>query len=383
MKIGIFANPIILEKAGVGRYASNLVREILKQDKKNEYILFANFFQSYAARKKLLGAFVKETGNTKVKIRISRIPDVLRDFLSGTQFPMNWWFREKIDVFFTLFPAHCPRKGFKKQVCIFHDLVFARYPQTQGKKFSYYYLTRTANAVKNCQKLFCISHSTKKDLVSYFHIDKDKIEIISPAVDEKIFYPRRKDECLRVCKKYKIDKPYLLAVGTLEPRKNLESLINAFMMLPLVLQNKYQLVLTGMSGWHNENLMEKIEEMSNFGARIIKTGYVSDYELSCLYSGAAAFIYPSFYEGFGLPSIEAMACGVPVISADTSSFPEVVGQAGILINPKKTEELTRAIRQILSDQALRKKLIKKGFSQVHRFSWPRSAKKAIEIFQKI
>lgn len=383
MRIGIFANPIIQEKAGVGRCAYNLVLEILRQDKNNEYFLWGNFFRKYHQSQRELENFVALSGNQKTQIIITRYPDAFRDWLFGINFPIKWLFRAPIDLYFALFPAHIAKNGYPKQISLIYDFVFDKFPETQGKKFSRYYRVRTQNAATNCQKLFCISRETEKDLIKLYPICFGKTEIIFLACDKKIFYPKKADECKQAQNKYHITKPYLMACGTLEPRKNLETLLDAFLLLPFSLQKNLQLVLVGKPGWLNQGLLRKINDIPAQKDKFIRTGFVSDIDLANLYSGAAAFVFPSLYEGFGMPPLEAYSCGTPVISSNASSLPEVIGDAGILVNPKSAEDLKEAIKKLLSDNELRRNLIKNGFQQAKKFSWSKEAQKVIKVLRRM
>lgn len=379
MKIAIFANPIILENTGVGRIAYNLVKNILILDQKNEYLLIGNFYRNRDLNQKKLENFVKSTNNQRAKILITHIPDKIRDYLFGTNFPAKLLFRKKFDLYFALFAAHVPKNGFRKNFCVIYDFVFNKFAQTQGAKFSRYYYKRTKNAAQKSQKLLCISQSTQRDLMKLFGVAGTRAEIVYPAVNTQIFFPK-KGKSLKTQAKFSITKPYILSVGTLEPRKNLERLIDAYLMLPEGLQSKYQLVLAGKSGWQNSQLLQKINALPK--SKLIRTDYVSDEELAELYSNAQVFVYPSLYEGFGLPILEAMACGAPVISANNSSMPEVLGDAGLLVNSMSTQEISLAIEKILSNKDLQNSLSIKGLKQAQKFSWEKAAQETINLFNK-
>ena len=380
MIIGIDANWLIYENAGIGKYSQNIILEILKNDHKNRYILFANFVRKFQERKKILQDLVVSSGNTKTQIIISRIPSAWREWLGNTNFPQKWLIRKPVDLYFSTYFSGIAKNGFPKQVVVLYDLVFLFYPEHAGIKLSDYYLKRTKNALANSQKIITISHSTKNDLIEKLKVDPSKIEIAYPGVDKNIFQPKSKTETAKIIKKYHINKPYILSVCTLEPRKNLETLIDAYQKLPEDMQKNYQLVLVGKSGWNNNNLKSQI---SNLKSKIIETGYIPEKDLPYLYSGADIFVYPSYYEGFGLPVLEAMTCGCPVIVSNNSSLPEVVGTAGILVDSKNIPELAKSINDLLLNENELSLLREKGLTQSQKFSWKKSAIKIIKLFELI
>ncbi|MFA6423055.1 MAG: glycosyltransferase family 1 protein [Patescibacteria group bacterium] len=376
MKIGIDANWLIYEQAGIGRYSYYLIRELLRQDKENEYILFANFVKNYEQRKKILEDLISQSRNKKTEIYISRIPSAWRDYLTQTAIPLNLIYPKKIDLYFSTYFSGIAKNGFSKQAVVLYDMVFAKYPEHAGQKLSDYYYKRTKQAIGNSDIIFAISESTRNDLLDSFSLKKNDIDIIYPGVDMDFFSPRSDS---KIVEKYKIDSPYILSVCTLEPRKNLELLLDSYNILPDDLKRKYKIVLAGGSGWNNSKLMQKIEEMTD-RKQIIRTGYVPDNDLPYLYSNATVFAYPSLYEGFGMPPLEAMACGCPVLTSNVSSLPEVIGQAGIMFNPLDKNELTQKISNILSDDKKLKKMSVDGLNQSKKFTWQNSAQKLISYF---
>ena len=200
-----------------------------------------------------------------------------------------------------------------------------------------------------------------------------KIEIVNPAINHAVHRPASKQSIDRVKTKYGIKGQYILYTGTLEPRKNIVGILEGYSALPKNILSSYTLVLAGGKGWLDEEIEEKLTELKELN--IIRTGYVADEDLPALYSGATVFVYPSFYEGFGMPPLEAMACGTPVITSNNSSLPEVVGEAGIMIDAKDTKTLTESIEKVISNTKLQNEMIKKGIKQAKKFSGEESAKK--------
>ena len=268
-----------------------------------------------------------------VTIRVLPIPAAWWEFLTRTNFPIKKIIKDSLDLFFAPYASGIFKNSFSKMVFTCHDLVFLRFPLHRGRRLSNYYLGRHQIAIKNSQKIIVPSFSTKNDLDKILHVPKEKIVIIPEAADEKFKVIKDNKITRKVISKYfDPEIQYLLCVGTLEPRKNLARLVEAYARLPNVILKKYRLVLVGSHGWNNQNLLKTINNL-NLKDKVILPGFVSDEDLPYIYNQAAIFIYPSLYEGFGLPPLEAMACGVPVICSNISSLPEVVDKAGILINP--------------------------------------------------
>jgi glycosyltransferase involved in cell wall biosynthesis len=210
--------------------------------------------------------------------------------------------------------------------------------------------------------------------------------VVTPLAAANVFLPIN-DTCLirDTLINYGIPthRPYLLTLCTLEPRKNLAAVIRAF--VSLIRQNldcDLNLVLVGIQGWKNKSIFDEINKSEKLKSRIFFTGFVPDQDLSAIYSGATCFVYPSLYEGFGLPPLEAMQCGVPVITSNVSSLPEVVGDAGMMVSPKDEEGLCRAIYRVASDQSLRASLAVKSLERAQQFSWSRCAQQTIQLYAK-
>jgi glycosyltransferase involved in cell wall biosynthesis len=232
--------------------------------------------------------------------------------------------------------------------------------------------------------VICISNSTKNDLVNYHNnLNPEKVFVTHLAASE-LFYPVKDGELLKqVRKKYNIpESPYILTVATIEPRKNIRAVLYAFR--DLILQEKISdlnLVLAGIRGWKYQEVVDFIETSPDLSSRVFYTGYIHDNDLAAIYSGAATFVYPSLYEGFGLPPLEAMQCGVPVICSKTSSLPEVVGNAGIMVAPNDTQELSSSIMKIYTDNSLKQQLSQKALNRSKKFHWSKCIHETIKVYQ--
>ncbi|HEB50432.1 MAG TPA: glycosyltransferase family 1 protein [Desulfobulbus sp.] len=229
-----------------------------------------------------------------------------------------------------------------------------------------------------------ISRSSRDDICNYLGMDPDRVFIACPAASPALYHPRADGEAVRsVLARYGIPAAgYFLSLATLEYRKNLQATIAAFRkLLAEPGQGEYRLVLVGTRGWKIDRLLDEILRDPGLKDRVIFTGYVADEDLSALYGGALAFVYPSLYEGFGLPPLEAMQCGLPVITSNTSSLPEVVGDAGIMVDPEDTDALAGAMLRVGEDAGLRRRMREKGLARAARFSWSRCARETAAAYR--
>jgi len=381
MKIGIDGNLAIYEKAGIGKYTTSLIKALLEYDRKNEYVLFFNFFRRPRERMRFIESMVKNS-KSPYKIVISRLPAAWKERLTQASYPLKNILKVDVDLYHATYFSGIPKVGYPKMTVTIHDLAFMKYPEHRGKKLSNYYYKRTKQAITKTKKIIVPSLSTKKDLIEYFKISPSKAVVIPEGVD-KIFRPiRNKDEVKQHLRKYNIKPDFILSVCTLEPRKNLPRLVQAYALLPHQLQQKYQLVLVGGKGWNNQELVKIIHDL-NLKEKVALPGYVAEEDLPYFYNQAKVFVYPSLYEGFGLPVLEALSCGAPVITSNVSSMPEVAGKAAILINPYKEEEIASALRKVLTSEKLRETLSHKGIVQAKKFSWRRTAEATLKVFQKV
>ena len=268
-----------------------------------------------------------------------------------------------------------------KTITIIYDLSFILFSEFSNSKNSELLLKQVPKSISKSDKIIAISQNSKQEIINEYKVNPAKIEIVNPAINHAVYRPASKQSIDRVKTKYGIKGQYILYTGTLEPRKNIVGILEGYSALPKNILSSYTLVLAGGKGWLDEEIEEKLTELKELN--IIRTGYVADEDLPALYSGATVFVYPSFYEGFGMPPLEAMACGTPVITSNNSSLPEVVGEAGIMIDAKDTKALTESIEKVISSKKLQNEMLKKGIKQAKKFSWEKSAKKLYELIQTI
>ncbi|MFN2290878.1 MAG: glycosyltransferase family 4 protein [Anaerolineae bacterium] len=304
-----------------------------------------------------------------------------------THLGLSWeMFRQPPDLLFV--PSHVlPLVHPPVSVATVHDLGYHYYPQAHTLSQNLYLRWSTRHNARSARRVLADSEATRQDLIRLYGISEAKIDVVYPGRDES-FVPVH-DPLLReaVQARYGCRTPYILYLGTLHPRKNLVRLVQAFAQLrarasdaeyPL---DQLQLVLAGQKGWLYQEVFSEVRRLG-LEDWVILTGYVDDEDLPALLSGAEAFAFPSLYEGFGFPVLEAMACGVPVVCSSTSSLPEVAGDAALLVEPRQVDSIASALFRLLSEPDLRRELVGRGFVQAERFSWSRCAQEAMAAFEQ-
>jgi glycosyltransferase involved in cell wall biosynthesis len=269
-----------------------------------------------------------------------------------------------------------------KKVLTVHDIAVLKYPETRKMEHIIKWRFAFPLILKNTDKIIAVSKNTKMDLIRYFNIPQEKIKVVYNGVSKRMKVIDEADILNRIRDKYNLPQKFILCVSTLEPRKNIPMLIKAYYRLKKSRYLTHKLILVGSKGWKYSNIFEAIKQL-NLGRDVIFTGYVPDEDLPAIYNMADLFVYPSLYEGFGLPPLEAMACGTPVITSNTSSLPEVIGDAGIMIDPYYCDALTKAIYEVLTNEGLREDMTKKGFERARSFTWINTAKETLKVYEDI
>ena len=272
-----------------------------------------------------------------------------------------------------------PSQG--KSIVTVHDLSHKRYPQYHPWERVKMLNQVLEKSLQMASHICVVSEFTHSELQHYYHVEKNKITVIHPGVSKQ-FKPQTKQIQQDIVKKYQLNKPYILMIATIEPRKNITGLIYAFEQLPDTIKRHYDLLLVGTKGWRSDEIYQQIANAKQQGW-LKQLGYVSQQDLPLLLSAATLMAYPSFYEGFGMPIIEAMASGVPVITSSTASMPEVSGGAAYLIDPFNETSITEALLELLSNESLRQSLIEKGLSRAKYFTWQKSAQQLIESAENL
>ena len=407
MKIGIDARLYGPKNRGLGRYIQKLIENLEKVDHENQYIIF-----------------LRKANWNNYQPRNSNFKKVLADYQWYSlkeQIFMPWkiW-QQKLDlihlpnynvpILSSIFPvfrgiASSSSEGLQRgprndrRIVTIHDLVITRFPDQRATTLNpllykiklWAYRLVIWLAVKKAEKIITVSEFSKNELVEYFRLDPEKIIVTYEGADEIV---NRKSQIAKKLQttnypglapqsgagKLQANFPYLLYVGAAYPHKNLENLLQAFNALTTTHKLKsYKLVLVGEQDYFYQRLKQKIKKMG-LEEKVIFPGYLDDQTLNQVYQNALCYVFPSYYEGFGLPGLEAMAQGVPVLASQAGSLPEIYGEAALYFNPYDIKDIARAIDKIINDENLRKEMIKKGFEQVKKFSWQNCAKKTLTVY---
>jgi glycosyltransferase involved in cell wall biosynthesis len=266
----------------------------------------------------------------------------------------------------------------RKNIITIHDLTPFVIWESHPLSRTLIYRTLLWRTLKFADKIIAVSEQTKKDLINIMTVPEEKIKVVYEAVNER-FIQMDKVYCRDSLIRYNITAPFILYVGTLEPRKNIPTLIKAFYKIKKS-GIDYKLVIAGKRGWDYKEIFDIIKNL-RLQTDVIFTGYVPEEDLPILYNAADLFVYPSLYEGFGLPPLEAMACGTPVITSNVSSLPEVVGGAGVMVDPNCVDGLAKELNEVLKNDDLRKDLRAKGLERAKMFSWNKTAKETLSIYE--
>lgn len=374
MKIGLEIQPILKNKTGVGWYTQNIIENL-----QNDNLLFEGYGFNFLNRNNIMESLLNIQFDTKINKLMPY--GVYRRLWDMIPVSYNKIFNSKADIYH-FFNYIVPPKIEGKVIVTVYDMVYKLFPETMTRK-NYNRLDKElTRSISRADKVITISENSKKEILQYFDINEQKIDIIYPGIDNEI-YTRKyniNDE-KKVKQKYNLPENYILYLGTLEPRKNIIRIIDAYYELNNKIKD-IKLVLAGSKGWMYDDIFKKIKDYG-LEDKVIITGYIDEEDKPLLYKMSNAFVFPSLYEGFGMPVLEAMASGVPVITSNTSSLPEVVGDAGFLTDLYNTKELADAIIEVLENEELRAKMIDKGLKQSQKFSWKKSAKKLIEIYKEV
>jgi glycosyltransferase involved in cell wall biosynthesis len=367
MRIAIDARLSYYVQAGITQYTLNLIRALAVIDSQDEYLIFQ--------RRPDQQVIVSQENFRRVSLW-TPTHHPLEQYVLAVELLLQG----KIDI------IHCtdfipPFYYQGPTVITVHDLAFLLYPHFLTRKSARYY-GLIDRAVRHATHIIAVSEATKRDLVRLTGTPESKITVIYEAA-QSIYSPIRDQEVLgRIHKKYHLPEQYILFVGTIEPKKNLPTLIRAFQSLIEQYKAEADLVIVGKAGWLYDDVYRLVEELG-LSERVHFLGRVPTADLPHLYNASQLLVLPSYYEGFGLPPLEAMACGVPVIVSDTSAMPEAVGDAALRVAPEDDEGFTVAMWRLLTDDALRADMISKGLKRVKSFSWERAARETLEVYRKI
>jgi len=373
LRIGIDYTAAVRQGAGIGRYTRELVRALAKLDRSHHYVLFA-----------AAGGQRLADGDWPPNFQTRWVP------LSDRSLAILWhrlqlplWVElatGPVDIFHSPDFILPPVRRAKTLVTV-HDLSFIRVPECADPNLRAYLNKVVPRSVDRADLILADSQNTKDDLVELLSAESDRIEVVYPGVEER-FRPIEHQALLEgVRRRYNLPPRFVLGLGTLQPRKNFITLIEAFADLRFAICDLH-LVIVGGKGWLYEGIFATVERLG-LEDKVVFPGFVADEALPALYNLADLFVFPSLYEGFGLPPLEAMACGTPVVTSNSSSLPEVVGEAGLMVEATDIETLTEAMRRVLEDSALRARMIAKGLEQARKFTWEKAAAKLLSLYETL
>ena len=366
MKIALDARLVYYQRGGIGQYILHLIQELARLDTADEYILLhsrkdrtplaqATHFQTVPLWTPCHNRFEQIT----LPVELARLRF---DLLHSPDFVPPW------------------RGRFRRLITV-HDLTFLYYPQFLTAESRRYYNDQIERAVRVADHISADSTATKDDLVRLLGVQPEKVSVVLLAPDP-IYRPLDAAACAPVLARHKLEPGFLLFTGTLEPRKNVTGLLTAYRALCDRKPSTPSLVLAGRRGWLYDEIFSRIAALK-LQDRVRLVENLPNEEFVALYNAAALLVLPSFYEGFGLPVLEAMACGTPVVCSERGSLPEIAGDAALLINPDDLDGLAAAMERALDDEPLRAQLRSRGFANVARFSWEKTARETLDIYRRM
>ena len=369
MRIAIDAHSVGTELGGNESYATNLIEALAEIDSVNHYTL-------YVTKREALERFNNRWPNFAVRATLPHTPLIRVPLTLSAELRKN-----PVDVLHVQFTAPlvapCP------VVASIHDLAFEHLPRTFKRRSSMQLRLTVRHTARRAAHIITLSEYSRRDIMETYGIAPERITVTPAAAPDSFGPVTDPEELARVRDIYGIEGDYILSLGSIQPRKNLSRLIAAYSSLRHAQPGAKlpQLVLAGKCAWLYDETLQTIRDLE-VGSSVILTGYVPQAHLPALYSGALCFVYPSYFEGFGLPPLEAMKCGTAVIVGNRTSLPEVVGDAGVLVDPFNVGEIASAIERVIGDPGLRSQLRARGLEQAKLFNWRETARQTLAVYQQ-
>jgi glycosyltransferase involved in cell wall biosynthesis len=377
MRIGVDITAAVTQGGGIGRYTRELIYALIKADKENEYHLFS------ARQPAVLP--VPDPVPAGENIRYHQAP-------LNERWLYRLWYRLRLplpvqlltgslDLFHSPDFVLPPVRGGIPTILTVHDLSFVHFPDTFTPALVNYLNKVVPWSVERATHILADSQATKDDLMNIWQVGAEKVTVLYSGVSGRFRPVTDKKQLAAVRQKYGLGSaPFLVSVSTLQPRKNFQMLIRAFK--PVADQQPHNLVIAGGKGWLYEEMLAEVEKQGLAG-RVKFIGFVADSDLPALYSEASLMVFPSLYEGFGLPLLEAMACGIPVLSSNSSCLPEVVGEAAVQLSPTDQEAWSQMMNGLLADSGRRARMVAAGFLQARKFTWKKAAVQLLGIYREL
>ena len=368
MIVGIDTRIPVKNKTGIGYLLENTIPTLVGLDKENSYKLLGDSFGIDKSDRVSLYVFQK------------MIQRGINFLWKNFNFPSVNYFIGKTDIFFFTNFVSFPCMA-RKKILLIPDLSFVYYPQFIEKKNLRFLKKNIKKSIDRADKIITISESVKKEIVDNYKIDENRIDVMYLGAPQNVVKIDNKDDVENVKNKYKISGKYILFVGTIEPRKNIKGIIEGYNLLSENIKKEFSLVLCGGKGWGYDEVFE-LANKYKLEDNIVFTDYIDKKDISYIYSGASLFFFPSFYEGFGMPILEAFTCGVPVLTAKNSSLSEVGGNAVLYCDCNDYVSMKSNIEKVILSDNISREMIKRGYEQLKKFSWDKSVEVMINNINK-
>ncbi len=379
MKIAFDALPLMGRRTGIGYCEAGQVRAMTTQHPEHHFTLNYFAMRHLNERKADLSPFLQE--NVSVKHALCS-PYAYRLLSSFLPVPYHWFFGRTADITH-FFNYIVPPFVHGKTVVTVHDMVYRAFPETVRGRTKHMLDLGLVKSMQRADRIVTDSVFSKSEIIKYYPQFRDKIRVVPCGVDTTRFHPETDAaKIAQVRAKHALSEQYFLYLGTLEPRKNLERLIEAYADFVRTHDHPAQLVLAGGKGWLYDGIFAKVQALG-LEQQVVFTQYIEEGDLCALMSGALAFVFPSIYEGFGMPPLEAMACGTPVLVSDAASLPEVTGDAAVIVQPDSTASIAEGLHQLFTDAARRQRLSEAGLARAAQFSWERSAAMLYDVYAEL
>lgn len=373
MRVVVNTIPLLSPLTGVGKYTWQICRSMAETERDNEYFYYYGYYsrQLYCAN---------QSGRSiaSIKDAIKGIPLLGRSLrrLKAAGAALS---RERFDIYFEPNYILLPIRA-RKAVATIPDFSVFLHPEWHRRDVVEYFRSHFFRNIGRADRLIVMSNFIRDTAISEFGFDPDRIATIPLGCDHRLFHRYEASALEALYARYNLPRQFILYVGSIEPRKNLSRLLDAYRRLPLSLRRDIKLVLAGFSGWENADVMELLKALEN---DVCYIGYVDEADLAGLYSLARVFVYPALYEGFGLPPLEAMACGCPVVVSRVASLPEVCGEAAVYVDPLDIEQISSQLEQLLDDDAQLARMRVAGQERARDFSWTKAASAHLHVFRNL
>lgn len=373
MKIAINTLPLLSPLTGVGNYTYQIAKTLREIDRTHEYTYFQGYYTS-----NLISPGENPRTLYHLKEIVRKIP-LLGTAARNLRGFANYFSSRQFDLYFepNFIPINVPARHI---IVTIPDFSFALFPEWHPRDKVRYFQKHFWQKIKKAERIIVISDFIRNEAIQHFRLPEERLTTIHLGVDREVFKLYDPQDLWPIKQKYHLPENFILFVGSIEPRKNLMNLLRAYRDLEESIRREVKLVLVGFKGWENEAIASLIKKLKS---DVFYLGYVPEADLGKIYNLAQLFVYPSLYEGFGLPPLEAMACGCPVVVSNVASLPEVCGDAAFYVNPQDIQSIAEGIHRCLTSSTSRESLKSKGLERCRLYSWQKSAEEHFKVFEEV